>query len=164
MIRKVLDKDIRSITDIYNYYISETVVTFETETITPNVMAGRISNIQANELPWLVAEDEQGKVIGYAYADKWKDRFAYRFSIEVTVYLSPDTSGKGVGTKLYEALFNELRLRSVRSVIACIALPNPASIRLHEKFGLKKVGHFKEVGYKFDQWLDVAYWQGGLDS
>ena len=164
MIRNALDKDIISIAEIYNHYISDTSITFETETISPEDILDRISKVQADNLPWLIAEDDMGKVIGYAYASKWRERFAYRFSVEVTVYLSPNSSGHGVGTKLYEALFSELRLRSIHSVIGGITLPNKASVALHEKFGLEKVAHFKEVGFKFNQWRDVGYWQGALKA
>lgn len=164
MIRNVLEKDAISIAEIYNYYIAETVITFETETITADDISARIAKIQSDNLPWLVAQDSEGKVIGYAYASKWRDRFAYRFSVEITVYLSPNVSSNGIGTKLYQALFSELKLLSVHSVIGGITLPNPASIGLHEKFGLDKVAHFKEVGFKFNQWLDVGYWQGTIKA
>ncbi|WP_440874301.1 arsinothricin resistance N-acetyltransferase ArsN1 family B [Thalassotalea sp. PLHSN55] len=164
MIRSVLDRDVTSIAEIYNHYISNTVVTFETETISPENILSRISKIQSDNLPWLIAEDDMGKVIGYAYASKWRERFAYRFSVEVTVYLSPNSSGNGVGTQLYEALFSELKQRSIHSVIGGITLPNQASVALHEKFGLEKVAHFKEVGFKFDQWQDVGYWQGTIKA
>lgn len=164
VIRCVLDKDAVSIVEIYNHYISETAVTFETETLSPDNMSDRIAKIQSDNLPWLIAEDDMGKVIGYAYASKWRERFAYRFSVEITVYLSPCSSGNGVGTMLYEALFSELRLRSIHCVIGGITLPNQASISLHEKFNLEKVAHFKEVGFKFNQWHDVGYWQGGIKT
>jgi L-amino acid N-acyltransferase YncA len=164
MIRAVLDKDADSIVEIYNYYIAETTVTFEEETITTADMQSRINKIQADNLPWLVAKDESGKVVGYAYASKWRERFSYRFSVEVTVYLSPEHSNKGIGSKLYAALFSELRLKSIHSVIGGITLPNDASVALHEKFGMQKVAHFKEVGFKFKQWLDVGYWQGSLSA
>jgi len=162
VIRSVLDKDVISIAEIYNHYISDTVVTFETETISPKNIRDRISKIKSDDLPWLIAEDDMGKVIGYAYASKWRERFAYRFSVEVTVYLSPNSLGNGVGTQLYESLFSALRHRSIHSVIGGITLPNQASVALHEKFGLEKVAHFKEVGFKFNQWKDVGYWQGVL--
>lgn len=164
MIRSVLDKDAAYIGKIYNYYISETVATFETEIISPDIISDRIAKVQNDNLPWLVAEDDSGQVIGYAYASKWRERFAYRFSVEITVYLSPNASGAGIGTKLYEALFVELKHRSIHSVIGGISLPNPSSIALHEKFGLEKVAHFKAVGFKFDQWLDVGYWQGLIED
>jgi len=164
VIRNVLNNDAITIAEIYNYYIAETTVTFESQTINPENTLDRIAKIQSDNLPWLIAEDERSKVIGYAYASKWRERFAYRFSVEITVYLSPNSSGNGIGTKLYQALFSELKLRSIHSVIGGITLPNQASIALHEKFGLKKVAHFKEVGFKFNQWLDVGYWQGILKA
>jgi len=162
MIRNVLDKDAGDLANIYNYYIVETVATFEEEMISSDVMLARISKIQADELPWLVAENELGEILGYAYATKWRERFAYRFSVEVTVYLSPKHKKQGLGTQLYQALFAELKKRSIHSVIGGITLPNAASVALHEKFGMKQVAHFKEVGFKFEQWLDTGYWQGKI--
>tara|TARA_R110001583_G_scaffold102853_7_gene249578 strand:+ start:23901 stop:24515 length:615 start_codon:yes stop_codon:yes gene_type:complete len=164
VIRSALDKDAISIAKIYNHYISDTVVTFETETISSEDILKRICKIQSEDLPWLIAEDDMGKVIGYAYASTWRERFAYRFSVEVTVYLSPNALGHGLGSQLYEALFTELKHRSIHSVIGGITLPNQASVALHEKFGLEKVAHFKEVGFKFNQWKDVGYWQGVIKA
>ncbi len=119
---------------------------------------------RCNNLPWLVAENDSGVVVGYAYASKWKGRCAYRHSAEVTVYLAPDAAAQGVGTRLYEALFSELRDRGIHTAIGGIALPNPPSVALHEKFGMKKVAHFAEVGHKFDRWIDVGYWQVVLSA
>ncbi|GAC21478.1 GNAT family N-acetyltransferase [Paraglaciecola arctica] len=162
LVRTISDEDVNSITEIYNYYISETLATFETEIIIPNDMSERISKVKSNNLPWIVAEDDFGHVIGYAYATKWRERFAYRFSVEITVYLSATSTNKGAGTSLYKALFAELKLRNMHSVIGGITLPNAASVALHEKFGMVKVAHFKEVGFKNNQWLDVGYWQGAI--
>lgn len=158
--RKVSKQDAAAISEIYNYYISETVATFETETISSQNIIERICKVKADDLPWIVAEDVSGSVIGYAYASKWRERFAYRFSVEITVYLPINISGKGIGTALYEALFTELRLKNIHTVIGGITLPNDASVGLHEKFGMVKIAHFREVGFKFNQWLDVGYWQG----
>ena len=160
MIRGVLNKDISSIAEIYYHYISQTVVTFETEAISSEDILERVAKVHSDGLPWLIAENDMGEVIGYAYASKWRDRFAYRFSAEITVYLSPKFKGKGVGSQLYNALFLALKERSIHSVIGGITLPNDASVALHEKFGLEKVAHFKEVGFKFEQWQDGGYWQG----
>jgi len=93
------------------------------------------------------------------HASKWKGRCAYRFSVEATVYLKTGKLGKGIGTKLYTALLNDLRKRNIHAVIGGIALPNKESQYLHEKFGFKKVAHFTEVGYKFNKWIDVGYWE-----
>ena len=157
MIRPVTEHDVKGICEIYNYYVKNTVISFEEKTISLHEMEQRIFT-QSIDYPWLVYEDE-GKVLAYAYASKWKARSAYRFTLEATIYMSSDCQGKGVGTKLYQTLFDELATRSVRSVMAVIALPNLASIRLHEKMGFEKVAHFKEVGYKQKKWIDVGYWQ-----
>lgn len=162
MIRPVTLDDASSICDIYNPYITDTVVTFEEEEITAADFRQRIAKVSAEGLPWFVAEDTSGNVLGYAYATKWRDRFSFRFSVEVTAYLSPDSTGKGVGSKLYQALFDELKRKNIHSAIAGITIPNEASIALHEKFSMEKVAHFKEVGLKFNRWLDVGYWQTTL--
>ncbi len=164
MIRKVEANDAESIAEIYNHYIVNTVATFEEAPVCDKEMMQRIAQVAEYELPWLVAENERGELIGYAYATKWRERFAYRFSVEITVYLSPAQSNKGVGSKLYAALFDELNQRGVHSVIGGITLPNSASVALHEKFGLKQVARFDEVGFKFDRWLDVGYWQGKIKN
>ena len=164
MIRSVSNQDASSISKIYNYYISETIATFETNAVSSENMLERIHKVNSDDLPWLVAEDESGRLIGYAYASKWRERFAYRFSVEITVYLSTDVSRKGIGTALYKALFSELKLKNIHTVIGGITLPNEASVGLHEKFGMVQVAHFKEVGFKFDQWLDVGYWQGMIEA
>ncbi|THB81271.1 MAG: N-acetyltransferase [Desulfobacteraceae bacterium] len=158
MIRKATASDSDIIADIYNYYIEHSIATFEQEAVAPAEMADRIQKVFDAGLPWLVAESN-GSITGYAYASPWKSRAAYRFSVESTVYLCHTHSGQGLGSKLYEALFNELKPLDVRTVIGGIALPNPSSIALHEKFGMKQVAHFKAVGFKFNQWIDVGYWQ-----
>jgi L-amino acid N-acyltransferase YncA len=161
MIRAATESDAQAIADIYNYYIKNTVVTFEEQPISKSEILERIEKVTGSSLPWLVAEDG-GVVIGYAYAGKWNVRSAYRHTVETTIYLSSSSISKGWGTQLYQALFDILRDKSIHIVIGGITLPNPASIALHEKFGMKKVAHFPEVGYKFGQWLDVGYWQMGL--
>ena len=158
MIRPVTRDDVESIVIIYNYYIINSTVTFEEEPISSDEMANRIVETTSNSMPWLVFEQE-GKVIGYAYATLWKRRSAYRFSAESTIYLAPDQNRQGVGSQLYEALFIQLRQKGFHTVIGGIALPNPASVALHEKFRMTKVAHFKEVGFKFGQWIDVGYWE-----
>lgn len=163
MIRDATEEDARSIAEIYNHYILNSVITFEEETVNIVDMKNRIKAIQASGFSCLVAEDA-GKVIGYAYSSKWQDRSAYRHTAEVTVYLSHTIKSEGWGTKLYNELFYRLREKSIHTVIGGITLPNPASIALHEKFGMKQVAHFKQVGFKFEQWLDVGYWQVQIDN
>ena len=162
MIRSATPDDANAICHIYNHYVQNTITTFEEQPVLVKEMQRRILDV-TNSLPWLVSEDN-GKVIGYAYASKWKSRCAYRFSAESTVYLAPDATGRGTGSRLYEELIAELNLSSLHSIIGGIALPNPASIALHEKCGFRKVAHFKEVGWKFNQWVDVGYWELILEN
>ncbi|SHG06888.1 phosphinothricin acetyltransferase [Microbulbifer donghaiensis] len=158
MIRFARAEDAGQIADIYNHYIRHTVITFETEPVSAAEMAGRIGDVAGVGLPWLVAEEEQ-RIAGYAYATLWRSRAAYRNSVEATVYLDKEAHGRGLGSSLYRALFDQLQQRDIHTVICGIALPNSASVALHEKFGMEKVAHFKEVGHKFDRWIDVGYWQ-----
>ena len=156
-IRNVTPDDAKAICDIYNHYVLNTIITFEDAPVSIEEMRDRITEITPS-LPWLVSE-EQGAIIGFAYANKWKIRSAYRFCVESTIYLTTHMKSRGIGSRLYESLIAELRSRPLHSVIGGIALPNPESIALHEKMGYEKVAHFKEVGWKFDQWIDVGYWQ-----
>ncbi len=158
MIRPVNISDAKSIANIYNYYIDTSIITFETEQVSSKEIRDRIEETLNQDLPYLIAEDND-KVLGYAYSSKWKGRCAYRFSVEVTVYLSPDATGRGLGTKLYQVLFDKLKQLGYHAAIGGISLPNTASIALHEKVGMQKVAHFEQVGFKFDQWIDVGYWQ-----
>ncbi len=162
MLRDATVTDAPAIAEIYNHYFVNTTATFEEEPLQAAQMQSRIQQVQDSDLPWIVSVDEKGNILGYAYATKWKARQAYRYSVEITVYLSPNSFGKGMGTLLYQHLFQQLKQRSIHTVIAGITLPNPASIGLHEKLGMTKVAHFNQVGYKFEQWLDVGYWQGML--
>ena len=163
MIRQARESDSEVLAGIYNHYIANTVVTFEEEAVNAQEFASRLAETEDAELPWLVAE-VGGEIAGYAYASKWKGRCAYRFSVEVTVYLSPDHTGCGLGSDLYTALFVALKEKSYHSVMGGIALPNPASVALHEKFGMEKAAHFEEVGFKFGRWVDVGYWQCKLND
>ena len=150
--------DCEAIARIYNYYIRETIITFEEQEITASDVRSRLDEIFDAGLPWLIFEDSEG-VAGYAYAGKWKGRCAYRYSVESTIYLDPSKTARGIGIILYGALLEEVRAKSMHAVIGGIALPNNASVKLHERLGFEKVAHFKEVGFKFNRWIDVGYWQ-----
>ena len=158
MIRAAAQADAEAIADIYNYYVTDTIVTFEEEPVSKSEIAKRIHQVQGAGLPWLVAE-EDGQILGYAYATPWKERIGYRFSVEITVYLDKDCKGRGIGSQLYAELFRLLEKAGVRSAVGGVALPNDASVALHEKFGMRKVAEFERIGVKFDQWINVAYWQ-----
>jgi len=157
MIRGPCSQDGAALCRIYNHYVTNTIVTFALEETSEQEMAAAIS-AASEKFPWLVWEDE-GRVLGYALASEWKSRCAYRFSVETTIYLDPAAGGKGIGTLLYGGLLERVAAAGHHSALGGIALPNPASIALHEKLGFVKVGQLKEVGWKFDQWIDVGYWQ-----
>lgn len=161
MIRPVKTDDSEAIAGIYNHYIANSIVTFEEQAVSTEDMSQRIAESSSEGLPWLVAEDSN-RITGFAYASKWKGRCAYRHSVESTVYLDPSAMRVGFGSLLYERLLADLKHLDIHVVIGGIALPNLASIALHEKFGFTKVAHFNEVGFKFDKWVDVGYWQKTL--
>ena len=158
VIRAAAEGDSRAIAEIYNHYVAQTVITFEEEPVSAPEMARRIEDASSASLPWLVAERE-GKVLGYAYATPWRARSAYRFSVEVTVYVDPDCPRMGIGRRLYDELLPKLKARGAHAAFGVIALPNDASVALHERFGFAKVAHLREVGWKFGRWIDVGYWQ-----
>ena len=157
-IRPAAAPDAAAIAAIYNHYVAHTVVTFEETPVADGDMARRLDEVRSASLPWLVAV-AGGEVAGYAYAAPWKARIGYRHSVEITVYLGPDHHGRGIGSQLYGQLFPMLEARRVHAVMAGIAQPNEASVALHEKFGMRKVAHFAQVGFKLDRWIDVGYWQ-----
>ena len=161
LVRDATAEDGAALAEIYNAYIRTSTATFEEVPIDASIMASRISNTGSDGYDWLVAEDD-GALIGYAYSSRWMARPAYRFTVEISVYVAEAAQGKGVGRTLYDALFARLRSREYHTVIGIITLPNPVSVRLHESYGLTKVAHYREVGRKFDQWIDVGQWQGML--
>lgn len=157
MIRNVKESDGDAICTIYNTYTTDTQISFEEELLSVDKIRSRIQII-TEKYPWLVYE-ENGDVVGDTYASDWKQRRAYRHTVETAIYLDSRHLGRGIGTKLKRAMIDELRKRGFHCVISGIALPNPASIAMCEKFGFKKVAHFREIGYKFEEWIDVGYWQ-----
>jgi L-amino acid N-acyltransferase YncA len=160
-LRDALPADAAAITAIYNHYVLHTAISFEEEAVSVADMAGRIADVQAGGLPWLVAE-AGGEIVAYAYATKWRARPAYRFAVESSVYVAHGQARSGLGKALYAALAERLRARGIHLVIGGIALPNEASVGLHEAMGYVKAAHFTEVGFKFGRWIDVGYWQRKL--
>lgn len=156
-IRKVTPDDAAAIAEIYNRYITDTTISFETSPLTARQMAARIAEI-SSECPYLVAETN-GEISGYCYAHPWKERAAYSATLETTVYLRPDDAGKGIGRMLMNRLIEECRIRGVHALIACITADNAASCAFHEQLGFTRSSEFKEVGRKFDKWLDVVDYQ-----
>jgi len=157
MIRAATPADAEAICGIYNHYVRETIVTFEEQPVLPAEMAERIVRVTATH-PWLV-EEHDGRLRGYAYASVWRPRASYRYSTEGTIYLAPDCVGRSLGTALYGDLLSLVRAAGAHPIVGALALPNPASVALHEKLGFEKAAELREVGRKFDRWIDVGYWQ-----
>ena len=161
-IRVAQSADAQAIAAIYAPYVRDTAISFETEPPSAGIMAQRIARTLETH-PWLVAERD-GVVVGYAYAGKHRERAAYRWSVEVTVYVDSAACQSGVGRALYAALLDVLRRQGFRSALAEIVLPNAGSVRLHEAAGFKPIGAYKDVGFKLGRWHDIGYWRLGLDD
>ncbi|MGW1344206.1 arsinothricin resistance N-acetyltransferase ArsN1 family B [Kribbella sp. NPDC002412] len=146
---------------IYAPYVTDTAITFEIEPPSAAEMAQRIADAQATHA-WLVLEDDDGRVVGYAYAGQMKPRAAYRWSCEVSVYLEPGRRRTGGGRALYEALFERLAERGFRTAIAGMTLPNDASVGLHTALGFEEIGTYRRIGWKLDAWHDVHWRQRPL--
>ncbi len=152
-LRPVTLADAPRIAAIYNRYIADTTITFETEPVTPEEMRVRIKTI-SSAFPYYVYEYD-GELIGYCYAHFWKEREAYSKTLETTVYLAPEACGKGVGSLLMTRLIDECRHQGYHIMIACITADNLPSLKFHRRLGFRQVSRFSEVGRKFDRWLDV---------
>ncbi|MFD3379032.1 MULTISPECIES: GNAT family N-acetyltransferase [unclassified Streptomyces] len=163
-VRPGVETDLDALTDIYNHYVRETPITFDTATFTP-----------VERRPWLLSHPEDGphrlmvatagdsqQILGYATSSAFRPKPAYETSVEVTIYLAPDTGGRGVGTLLYKALFAALANEDLHRAYAGIAQPNEASVRLHERFGFRHIGTYREVGRKFGRYWDVAWYEKEL--
>ena len=160
MIRPVTASDARQIVDIYNDYILNTTISFETVPLTVEQMQRRIEEI-ASHCPYIVWE-EADEIAGYCYAHPWKERAAYHLTLETTVYLSPKYFRKSIGTKLMQRLIDDCRKMGFKVLIACITADNEASIEMHRQLGFKQVSYFEQVGEKFGKMLDVVDMQLNL--
>ncbi|MCL8014002.1 GNAT family N-acetyltransferase [Streptomyces sp. AS02] len=167
-VRPGVESDLEALTDLYNHYVRETPITFDTEAFTPE-----------ERRPWLLSHPEDGpyrlmvaveagleansqRILGYATSSAFRPKPAYETSVEVTIYLAPDAGRRGVGTLLYKALFEALAEEDLHRAYAGIAQPNEASTRLHERFGFRYVGTYREVGRKFGRYWDVAWYEKEL--
>jgi L-amino acid N-acyltransferase YncA len=155
-IRLATPDDASAIAEIYAPIVRDTAISFETEPPDAAEMARRLS-ASLDRFPWLVAEMD-GRVIGYAYASPHRDRSAYRWAADVTAYVTSEARGAGVGRALYQRPLQILKLQGYRTAFAGIALPNPASVALHEGNGFAPVGVYRHVGYKHGRWHDVGWW------
>ncbi|WP_327189652.1 N-acetyltransferase family protein [Streptomyces xinghaiensis] len=170
LVRPGGERDLHELTDLYNHYVRETPITFDTEPFTAE-----------QRRPWLLSHPEDGphrllvavedssgdgggRILGYATSSPFRPKAAYATSAEVTVYCAPDAGGRGVGTRLYAELFRILETQDLRRAYAGVTLPNAASVRLHERFGFGRVGTFHEAGRKFGRYWDVAWFERRLGS
>jgi phosphinothricin acetyltransferase len=156
-LRPAVLADAPGIAEIYNHYITRTVITFEEETLAAKAMEDRIRAVSPR-YPWFVWE-EGGTIAGYAYAHAWHERGAYRYAAEDSVYLKPGWERRGIGRRLLEKVIEELQKQEFHVVMAVITVPNAASVGLHEDLGFKEAGRFNEIGFKLGRWLDVGYWE-----
>ncbi len=156
IIRLAAERDAEEIAEIYAPNVRQSIVSFETEVPPAEEMRGRIGGA-GDRFAWLVCE-RQGRILGYAYAGEHRSRSAYRWSVDVSAYVREETRGAGVGKALYTSLISVLALQGFYNAYAGIALPNPASVGLHESVGFRPVGVYREVGYKLGGWHDVGWW------
>lgn len=162
-IRPATLEDLHALTDIYNYYIVNTTITFDLRPFTPDERRSWLEDHKpTGRHRVLVATDDAGRCLGYASTSRWRPKPAYDTTVESTVYCHPDAIGRGVGTALYSELFGSLENEDVHAIVAGIALPNPASVSMHERFGFRQVGIFHAVGRKFAKYWDVAWFERPL--
>jgi phosphinothricin acetyltransferase len=156
-IRLATINDAKEIRDIYAPNILNASISFETELPSFEEMQSRIQTI-LQKYPWIVCEVDE-KIAGYVYASKHRDREAYQWSCECSIYMNNDFKGKGIGKELYQLLFQILKLQGFRNVYAGVTLPNEGSISIHEKCGFKHFATYENIGYKFDNWHSVGWWK-----
>ncbi|MBD0833305.1 N-acetyltransferase family protein [Aestuariibaculum sp. TT11] len=157
MIRPVSFSDAQQLLNIYNYYVINTDVTFDLQPLSLQEFQDKLHEI-TKAFPFIIYE-ENNEILGYAYAGKFRSRPAYNHTLESTVYVKHNHYGKQIGSKLYAELIKQLKQTNCRVVLGVLTLPNNASVKLHEKYGFTKVGHLREVGYKFNTWLDVGIFE-----
>ena len=156
-IRAATTADAPALAAIYNWYVENTVITFEVEPVPAAEMARRIGAVLAAH-EWLVLE-RSAEILGYAYAGRFRERAAYAHATESTIYLRHGLEGRGLGGPLYAELVRRTFARGYRHLVGAIALPNEPSVRLHERLGFRAAGRLVRIGYKLDRWIDVGNWQ-----
>jgi len=160
-LRSATPDDAEAIAAIYGPIVANTTISFELEPPSVDEMRSRIA-ATLPRLPWLVSLDDAGGVNGYVYAGRHRERAAYQWSVDTTAYVREDSRGQGVGRRLYAELFRRLVEQGYYQAFAGIALPNEASIGLHEALGFKPLGVYRKVGFKKGAWRDVGWWQKEL--
>jgi phosphinothricin acetyltransferase len=163
VIRPAIIGDLPALTDIYNHYVINTAITFDLHPFTPEQRRAWFDDhATSGRYRLLVALDEHQVCLGYASTSRWRPKPAYDTTVEASVYCNPGAVGRGCGSALYSALFKAIAADDVHRIVAGVSLPNPASIKLHERFGFRSVGVFHSVGRKFDKYWDVAWFERPL--
>lgn len=157
MIRTFQINDLKALTEIYNYYILNTTVTFDIDALEEDAFLEKIELIN-KAYPFLVYV-EDNEILGFAYGSKFRPKPAYNYVVESTVYLKHTAQGRQIGTKLYAELLKQLKAANFHTVLGVLTIPNESSVKLHEKFGFENVAHLKEVGFKFGEWQHIGIWQ-----
>ena len=163
-IRDVLSEDAERIQEIYSPYVADTTISFEITVPNKLEMKRRIEKALSNEFPYIVAENETGTVVGYAYADKFGEREAYRYSFIVSIYLDMEVRSRGIGQKLYDELEKRMKKMGIVQVVSAITGKNQKSLKFHEKNGFIKIGHFPNIGYKMGEWHDIIWMNKTINS
>lgn len=162
-IRDARQADLPAVREIYNHYVANSTVTFDEDAMTLREWKAKFAYLVKLDLPFLVAESPSGQLLGYALAAPWRQKRAYRFTVESSIYLGPAAAGKGLGRALLGELLERARAGGIKEVIAVIADQGAeASIALHEKFGFVEIGRMGRVGFKFDRWLGTVLMQKTL--
>jgi len=161
LIRPVNLNDAQELVEIYAYYVLNTSITFEYDVPSIDEFSERIQKI-TKKYPYLVATIDS-EIVGYAYATAYKERAAYDWSVETTVYVKHEEHGHGVGKTLYNELEQALKNKHIVNMLACITFPNPKSIDFHTKFGFTTVGHFPKIGFKFNEWRDIVWMMKNIE-
>ena len=162
-LRDAVDADLNQIVEIYNYYIRNSVVTFDLDAMSMEEWQHKFEWVQSLKLPFVVAESAGGQILGFAYVAPWRLKAAYRRTVEDSIYLRPAAIGKRVGTKLLSEIIDLSKAAGVKEIVAVISDKGAeSSIALHESFGFKHQGHLAKVGYKFGRWLGTVLMQKSL--
>lgn len=155
--------DMPYVREIYNHYVANSTVTFDETPTSLKEMRSKFQHVVKLKMPFIVAVSPSGQILGYAYVYPWKEKAAYRFTVENSIYLGPASTGKGLGSVLLQELIDRSRAAGIKEIIAVIADKGAdASIKMHQAFGFKEIGHMGKVGFKFDRWLGTVLMQKSL--
>lgn len=162
-VREALSSDLPHIREIYNHYVLNSTVTFDEKPMTLAELRRKFAKCTKLGMPFLVAQSASGQVLGYAYVYPWREKAAYRFTVESSIYLGPASTGKGLGKVLLQELLDRSKEAGIKEIIAVIADKGAeASIQMHKNFGFKDIGHMGKVGFKFGRWLGTVLMQKSL--